>query len=34
MTRRAFLGVVCDALAWPLAAAAQQSTHPRLLKLR
>ena len=29
MRRRAFLGVVCGAVAWPLAAAAQQSTISR-----
>src|SRR6266850_5478372 len=33
MTRRAFLTVVCGALAWPLAAAAQQSTSSKRLAI-
>ena len=33
MTRRAFLTVVCGALAWPLAAAAQQSTNKKRLAI-
>src|SRR6478609_6803641 len=31
MRRRAFLSVVCGAVAWPLAAAAQQSTNSKRL---
>ena len=33
MRRRAFLGVVCGAVAWPLAAAAQQSTNSKRLAI-
>jgi len=33
MTRRAFLSVVCGAVAWPLAAAAQQSTNSKRLAI-
>jgi putative ABC transport system substrate-binding protein len=33
MRRRAFLSVVCGAVAWPLAAAAQQSTNSKRLAL-
>src|SRR6266436_4786628 len=33
MRRRAFLGVVCGAVAWPLAAAAQQSTSSKRLAI-
>jgi putative tryptophan/tyrosine transport system substrate-binding protein len=33
MRRRAFLGVVCGAVAWPLAAAAQQSTNKKRLAI-
>jgi putative ABC transport system substrate-binding protein len=31
MRRRAFLGVVCGSVAWPLAATAQQSTNSKRL---
>src|SRR3979490_133571 len=31
MTRRAFLSVLCGAVAWPLAAAAQQSINKKRL---
>src|SRR5689334_12537820 len=33
MSRRAFLGVVCGAMAWPLAAAAQQGTNKKRLAI-
>jgi putative ABC transport system substrate-binding protein len=33
MSRRAFLGVVCGAIAWPLAAAAQQSPKKKRLAI-
>jgi len=33
MRRRAFLSVVCGAVAWPLAAAAQQSTNSKRLAI-
>ena len=33
MTRRAFLGVLCGAVAWPLAVAAQQSTNSKRLAI-
>jgi putative ABC transport system substrate-binding protein len=33
MRRRAFLGVVCGVVAWPLAAAAQQSTNSKRLAI-
>lgn len=33
MRRRAFLGVACGAVAWPLAAAAQQSTNKKRLAI-
>jgi putative tryptophan/tyrosine transport system substrate-binding protein len=33
MRRRAFLGVVCGAVAWPLAATAQQSTNSKRLAI-
>ena len=33
MTRRAFLSVLCGAVAWPLAAAAQQSTNKNRLAI-
>src|SRR6267142_2337437 len=33
MRRRAFLSVVCGAVAWPLAAAAQQSTNKKRLAI-
>src|SRR4051794_26024311 len=33
MRRRAFLGVVCSAVAWPLAAAAQQNTNKKRLAI-
>src|SRR5467141_1857616 len=33
MRRRAFLSVVCGAVAWPLAAAAQQSTNQKRLAI-
>ena len=33
MRRRAFLSVVCGAVAWPLAAAAQQSTNSKRLSI-
>src|SRR6476620_7736126 len=33
MRRRAFLNVVCGAVAWPLAAAAQQSTNSKRLAI-
>jgi len=33
MRRRAFLSVVCSAVAWPLAAAAQQSTNKKRLAI-
>ena len=33
MRRRAFLGVVCGAVAWPLAAAAQQRTNSKRLAI-
>jgi ABC-type uncharacterized transport system substrate-binding protein len=33
MRRRAFLGVVCGAVTWPLAAAAQQSTNKKRLAI-
>src|SRR6266850_7234295 len=33
MRRRAFLSVVCGAVAWPLAAAAQRSTNSKRLAI-
>ena len=33
MTRRAFLSVLCGAVAWPLAAAAQQGTNKKRLAI-
>src|SRR5690242_13524158 len=33
MSRRAFLGVVCGAMAWPLAAVAQQGTNKKRLAI-
>src|SRR4249920_1625394 len=33
MTRRAFLSVVCGAVAWPFAATAQQSTNSKRLAI-
>jgi putative tryptophan/tyrosine transport system substrate-binding protein len=33
MRRRAFLSVVCGAVAWPLAATAQQSTNSKRLAI-
>ena len=33
MRRRAFLSVVCGAVAWPLAAAAQQNTNSKRLAI-